>query len=96
MAKISEGMLCWLTHCRIPENEGKVVTVLSFHGPLNLPGVSTDRAWNVHCKDVLRGVNALGVCPVSNGEFIAAEWQLVPINDPDAQLDDVRDLALQE
>lgn len=93
MAKIKPGMLCWLTQCLLPENNGRVVTVEKFYGHISIAGVTTDEAWLVKASAPLRGMRANGPTMEDDGRVMAAPWQLIPINDPDLGVDDLANEA---
>lgn len=99
MAKIKSGMLCWITKALVPENNGLVVTVDKVYIGPDFSPIGEDQRWWVDSSEpvALRKYYPDGTYELDLGtRFILAQQQLIPINDPDAQLDDVRDLELQE
>lgn len=96
MAKIKPGMLCWLTQCQIPENNGRVVTVQQFYGHISIGAVTTDESWIVKARGPLKGLQKTGLCMATDGSIMVAPWQLIPINDPDSVTDDVTEKEREE
>lgn len=96
MAKIKPGMLCWLTHCQIPANNGKVVTVEKFYGHISIGRLVTDDAWVVKASEPILGLERHGPAISNDGRIMTASWQLIPINDPDITTDDVTEKEREE
>lgn len=99
MSQIKVGVLCWLRKCAVPENEGIVVEVLRRHIGFASPELGEGPRWVVKTRDKRRLIvyYQSGHRGTTIGdEFNAAEYQLVPINDPDSVTNEVTDRVLEE
>lgn len=82
------GTLCYLNaKCGIPENVGKIVELLRFKGE-----IYGDRAWDIRPQSpltmALQFGNLVVATKMSSEVCECYEYCMVPINDPDSEVDD--------
>ena len=93
--KYEPGVLCYLNDkCGIQENVGKIVQLVSFNGEYD-----GERWWNIQPQSALVMVIQFGTLIVakriSMDSCECMESCMVPINDPDLEVDDAttKDIA---
>lgn len=91
---LKPGQLCWLTNVKTPKDVGKVVEVLGYLGNHHTLG----DLYRIKCRDPLvtetvyvdNGVFT-GEAEKLNYEANALRIQLIPINDPGLNVDDINE-----